>query len=182
MAVDHHCHGLFGERLGNALSQRLAGDTPRKGPLGTVGKCQGDVAHALSSHSLPTKQVRWKSSREPRNSPRASELVPLRVPPCQDGHACHVVARPAHWADVGGRTQQKRIEAQAGPAAAGAAAITNCFEGRGRRQNHFAGCEERLGSMCREGNPGATASKCGPTNSVEGSIDGYAPKHHPVTE
>jgi len=36
--------------------------------------------------------------------------------------------------------------------------------------------------MCREGNPGATASKCGPTNSVEGSIDGYAPKHHPVTE
>src|SRR5262249_23057269 len=40
-----------------------------------------------SSHSLPTKQVRWTSSRGPRNSPRASELVPPRVPPCQDGAA-----------------------------------------------------------------------------------------------
>src|SRR5262249_11805024 len=92
-AVDHHRHGLFAERLGNALSQRLAGDSSRKGPLGTVGKCQGDVVHALSSHSLPTKQVRWKSYRGPRNRPRASELVPPCVPPCQDG-AVLPVCRP----------------------------------------------------------------------------------------
>src|SRR5262245_36235377 len=38
-----------------------------------------------SSHSLPTKQVRWTSSRGPRNRPRASEHVPRRVRPCQDG-------------------------------------------------------------------------------------------------
>src|SRR5215831_11815506 len=106
-----------------------------------------------SSHSLPTKQVRWKSSREPRNSPRASELVPLRVPPCQDGHACHVVARPAHWADVGGRTQQKRIEAQAGPAAAGAAAITNCFEGARKKAKPFCWLRGASGQHVPGGEP-----------------------------
>ena len=44
-AVHHHRHGPLGQRLGDALGQRLAGDPTGVGPLGTIGKCQGDVAH-----------------------------------------------------------------------------------------------------------------------------------------
>ena len=46
-AVHHHRHGPLGQRLGDALGQRLAGDPTGVGPLGTIGKCQGDVAHFL---------------------------------------------------------------------------------------------------------------------------------------
>ena len=51
-AVDHHRHGPLGQRLGDALGQLLAGDPLGEGPLGAIGKCQGDFAHGLSSHSL----------------------------------------------------------------------------------------------------------------------------------
>src|SRR5262249_53080552 len=78
-SVDHHRHGLLGERFGNALSERLAGDSSGKGPLGTVGKCQGDVAHALLLSLAAYQAGKGEVLRGPREPTRERAWAPARA-------------------------------------------------------------------------------------------------------
>src|SRR5262249_42197970 len=109
-AVDHHRYRLFGKRLGNAFCQRLARDPPGKGPLGTVGKCHGDVVHALllslAAYQAGKVEVLAPSAQQP-SSERACGLAHAILsswhPRLIASAACITVPRAMTCEIVGGR-------------------------------------------------------------------------------